>query len=499
MRYILAIDQGTTSSRCVIFNEGFHVVAMAQQTFPQHYPESSWVEHDLGELWASVESSVSGALKEAARDPAFRPENIAAIGITNQRETFGVWERATGTPIGRAIVWQCRRSAALCERLRKTPAGRKLATTTGLVIDPYFSGTKLKWLLDAKPELRKRAAKGELCFGTMDTYLMWRLTGGDCFATDVTNASRTMFMDLKTLRWSPTCLKTLGVPASMLPQIRDSDAEFGRTRGLNFLPDGIPITGVLGDQQAALFGQECWEAGMAKCTYGTGAFVLLNTGAKVRRTKSGVSTVAWKIKGKPTYCLEGSLFIAGAAVQWLRDGLGLLESSAHIEKLAAQVESSDGVFFIPALTGLGSPYWAPQAKGLIGGLTRRSTKSHVARACLEGIGYSVADLFEALVKDALVKLRFLRVDGGASRNEMLLKFQSDLMGVTIQRPSDIESTARGAGFVAALGAGMVRSTKELAGKNPVIFEVKPTLKAKESKALLAVWRRRVKALLAGCY
>jgi glycerol kinase len=328
---------------------------------------------------------------------------------------------------------------------------------------------------------------------------MWRLTGGDSFATDVTNASRTMFMDLKTLRWSPACLKTLGIPAPMLPQIRDSDAEFGRTRGLNFLPDGIPITGVLGDQQAALFGQECWEAGMAKCTYGTGAFVLLNTGTKVRRTKSGVSTVAWKIKGKPTYCLEGSLFIAGAAVQWLRDGLGLLESSAHIEKLAAQVESSDGVFFIPALTGLGSPYWAPQAKGLIGGLTRRSTKSHVARACLEGIGYSVADLFEALVKDALVKLRFLRVDGGASRNEMLLKFQSDLMGVTIQRPSDIESTARGAGFVAALGAGIVRSTKELAGKNPVIFEVKPALKAKESKALLAVWRRRVKALLAGCY
>lgn len=499
MKYILSLDQGTTSSRAIIYDENFRVVSVGQRAFPQHYPQNGWVEHDLEEIWESVRSSVTEALGAAKSRGIFHESEIACIGITNQRETFGVWEKATGKPVAPAIVWQCRRSAEICKKLSKSAAGKKIPAITGLVLDPYFSGTKVKWMLDENPALKKRAANGELAFGNIDTFLMWRLTGGTSHVTDVTNASRTLFMDLKTRTWSAHCLKTLGVPASMLPEIRDSDAVFGKTTGLGFLPNGIPITGVLGDQQAALFGQECLNPGEAKVTYGTGAFLLLNTGSSIRRSKGGLSTVAWRCRGKTTYALEGSVFIAGAAVQWIRDGLGLVATSAETQGEAEKVKDADGVFFIPALSGLGSPYWAPEAKGLIGGITRRTTKAHVVRACLEGISHSVADLLSFLQKDSGVKLKELRVDGGASLNSVLLQSQADLMGVTIRRPADIESTARGAAYIAAVGAGLRKDPKDLRGKNPVEAEFTAQTKPAERKAAMDLWRRRVKALLAGCF
>lgn len=500
MRYLLAIDQGTTSSRAILYNERFEIVGMAQQAFPQYYPKPDWVEHEPREIWDSVQAAISGALGAAQRqDPGFRPQQIEAIGITNQRETFSVWDRSSGRPFGRAVVWQCRRSADICAKLRKNSAGKKIPGLTGLVLDPYFSGTKLKWMLDQDADLRRKSARGETAFGTIDTFLIWKLTDGKSHVTDVTNASRTLLMDLKKLDWSPHCLRTLGVPREMLPQILPSDGHFGVTKGLGFLPDGIPIRGVLGDQQAALFGQECFQPGEAKATYGTGAFLLLNTGPKPRRTKSGVSTVAWKVQGKTTYAIEGSVFIAGAAVQWLRDGLQFFQKSDEIEKLANEVEDSDGVFLIPALSGLGSPYWAPHAKGVIGGLTRRSTKAHVARACLEGIAYSVADLMLALGKDAGLRLKKLRVDGGAAKNAILVQFQADLMNLIIQRPEDVESTARGAAYAAAIGAGWLTSIADLRGKNPVEREFRATMKPNLAKEKMKTWQRRVQALLGGCY
>jgi glycerol kinase len=497
-KYLLAIDQGTTSSRALVYNEAFEVVGVGQRPFPQHFPKADWVEHKLEEIWASVQESIREALA-AVKDPEFDASKISAIGITNQRETFGVWDRRSGAPVYNAIVWQCRRSASICEKFKKTAAGRALAVDSGLALDPYFSGTKLKWLLDQNKTLRSRARKGELAFGTIDTFLIWKLTHGAVHATDTTNASRTLMMDLKKCRWNPKALKTLGVPAQILPDIRASDAHFGSTQGLGFLPDGIAIHGVLGDQQAALFGQECLNDGEAKITYGTGAFLLLNTGAKPRKTKQGLSTIAWTLQGKTSYALEGSVFIAGAAVQWLRDQLKMIEKSSDIEGLAREVSDSDGVFFIPALSGLGSPYWAPQAKGLIGGLSRRSNRAHIARACLEGIAFSVADICEALVKDAGLRLKALRVDGGASANGVLLEIQSNALRCRVLRPRDLESTSRGAAYAAALGCGWVKSARELRGKNPIELEVKPQMGAKESKQAMELWRRRIRGLLAGAY
>lgn len=498
MKYILAIDQGTTSSRAILYNENLAIVGTGQQAFPQHFPQPSWVEHDLGELWNSVELSIKAAIQSVS-DPAFDVQKIVALGITNQRETFGLWERASSEPAGRAIVWQCRRSAEICAKLKKSGKAKTLEKITGLKVDPYFSGTKLHWWLESNSSLYKRAQAGELAFGTMDSFLMWKLSCGDIHATDVSNASRTMLMDLKTLEWSEAALKILKVPAELLPRIEASDAVFGVTRGLGYLPDNIPICGVLGDQQAALFGQACFGVGEAKITYGTGAFFLINTGAKIRRTKSGLSTVAWRVGGKTVYALEGSVFIAGAAVQWLRDGLKLFHTSSEIEILAAECSDSDGVFFIPALSGLGAPYWVPEAKGLLGGLTRRSTKAHVARACLEGIAHSVADTFGQLVVDSKSRLKRLKVDGGASMNELLLQAQADYLQCVVARPRDIESTARGAASLAALTIGILSTQKELEQKNPLDVEVKPKMKSAESKKLRSIWQRRVKALIGGAY
>ncbi len=494
MRYILAIDQGTTSSRAILYTEDFEVKGLGQSPFPQHFPKTDWVEHDLGELWTSVTKSVEDCLA-SVKEPTFSKSQIVAIGITNQRETFGLWNKVSGQPVGRAIVWQCKRSADLCDRLRSTPAAKKLASISGLVVDPYFSGTKLRWWLENDRSVAAQAKAGELAFGTMDTYLIWKLTKGASHVTDTTNASRTMMMDLRKLSWSAEALKILKVPMGILPRILPSDAPFGVTRGLGFLPDGIPICGVLGDQQAALFGQECLKEGQAKVTFGTGAFFLLNTGTTPKKTKNGVSTVAWSVKGKTVYAVEGSVFISGAAVQWLRDGLGIFSKSSEVETLAANVESSDGVFFIPALSGLGAPYWAPRAKGLIGGLTRRSTKAHLARATLEAMAASVADAIEGLARDAKLRIRTLRVDGGASSNRILLQHQADLMRTELFRPKDLESTARGAAYAAALGSGLLKRAEDILGKNVVELRIVPRMKPAESKKIFGLWKSRVRAAL----
>jgi len=498
MKYILAIDQGTTSSRAIIYNEHLKVVSVGQEAFPQHFPKANWVEHNLNELWTSVEHAIQIALKNA-KDSEFDVQKIVGIGITNQRETFGLWDRSTGLPLGRAIVWQCRRSAPLCDKLRKSGKSKIIENLTGLKTDPYFSGTKLSWVLDSDKNFRRRAENGELAFGTIDTFLMWKLSSGDIHSTDVSNASRTMLMNLKNCQWDKKMLSLLKVPRELLPKIEDSDAVFGVTRGLKFLPDNIPICAVLGDQQAALFGQNCITPGTAKITYGTGAFFLVNTGSKIRKTKAGVSTVAWRIKGKTNYALEASVFIAGAAVQWLRDGLKMIEKSSEIESLAQACDHSDGVFFIPALSGLGAPHWFPDAKGLIGGLSRRSTKAHIARACLEGIAHSIADTFSLLIKDSKVSLKNLRVDGGASLNPVLLQAQADYLQSKVERPKDIESTARGVAGLAALSLGLFSKASELKKSNPLDAEVKPQMKKSEVKKLRALWERRVKALIFGAY
>jgi len=497
-KYILSIDQGTTSSRAFIYDDRFEVVGMAQHTFPQHFPKADWVEHELGEIWDSVTKSIKGAIESVSR-PEFSASQIAAIGITNQRETFGVWHPKTGKSPHRAIVWQCRRSAAICEKLRKSKKAQDMAKKAGLVLDPYFSGTKLKWLLDEQKQLRAQANKGELVFGTMDTFLVWKLTAGVSHVTDTTNASRTLLMDLKKLSWNAEALKILGVPAEMLPEIKESNGFFGETKGLGVLPDGIPIRGVLGDQHAALLGQGCLNVGETKITYGTGAFLVMNTGSQIKRSRKGLSTVAWTLNGKTLYALEGSVFIAGAAVQWLRDELQIVEKSSDIESLAAKVKDSDGVFFIPALSGLGSPYWAPQAKGLLGGLTRRSNKSHIARACLEGIAASVADVAEGLAKDGKMKLKKVFVDGGASANNILMQNQADRLRAKVMRPKDVETTIRGAAYAAALGVGWIKNIKEIASHSKEDKSFTPMFTPAQSRESMKVWRRRIKGLLGGAY
>lgn len=494
MRYILSVDQGTTSSRAILYNEKFEIIGIGQKEFQQHYPQAGWVEHDMLEIWESVLSSLKQAL-HSVEDVNFDPKKIVAIGITNQRETFGLWEKESVMPVHPAIVWQCRRSASICNKLSKTSKGKKLRSITGLVLDPYFSGTKLKWLLDQNLKLKRRAEKGDLAFGTMDTFLIAKLSGGKSHVTDTSNASRTMMMDLKTCQWSSVALETLGVPKALLPEIKSSNALFGHTRGLGILPDGIPIHGVLGDQQSALFGQACFKAGEAKVTYGTGAFLLLNTGRKIKKSHNALSTVAWTLDGQTQYAMEGSVFIAGAAVQWLRDNLELFDESADIEALAMLVENNDGVYFIPALSGLGSPYWAPYAKGIIGGLTRRSQKAHVARACLEAIAQSIADQLEAIREDAELQLLSIKVDGGASKNKLLLQIQSDLLQSKVCRPRDIESTARGAAFMASLGAGVCKSLNDLVEKNPMDIEFSPQVSRKVSRLERELWKKRMSALL----
>jgi len=457
--YILAIDQGTTGSTALLVGSDLAVHGKETVDFPQHYPRPGWVEHDPEEIWHSVRRAVRQLLAATGIAPA----RIAAIGLTNQRETTLLWERSDGRPVANAIVWQCRRSAGICTDLKAAGLEVTIRAKTGLVLDPYFSATKLTWLLREQPGLQRQAAEGRLAFGTVDTFLAWHLTGGKAHVTDVSNASRTLLMDLLTLDWDVDLLRTFAVPAPLLPEIVPSAAIYGTTRGLDFLPDGIPVAGMAGDQQAALFGQACFNSGESKCTYGTGAFLLENTGSTPVASRTGLlTTVAWQLAGETSYALEGSSFIAGAAVQWLRDGLGLVHTAAEIETLARQVPDSGGVVFVPALTGLGAPHWKSGARGLISGITRGTSAAHLARATLEGIALQIHDLCRAMAADKGAPLSLLKADGGAAHNDLLMQLQADLLDKPVSRPQTVETTALGAAMLAGLAVGFWRDQAELA-------------------------------------
>lgn len=496
MKYILAIDQGTSSSRSIIYDHNFKEIASSQKEFKQYYPKAAWVEHELGEIWSGVCQTIKQAIKKANKeDKNFSVSKILSIGITNQRETFGLWNKKTSKPACKAIVWQCKRSAEICKKWKKSKKAQKVAKDSGLVLDPYFSASKLKWLIQNNKKIAAGIKKDKLAFGTIDTFLCWKLSAGKEHVTDTSNASRTLLFDIKKKEWNADALKLVGISKKLLPKVLDSNACFAKTSGLGFLPDGIPVHGVLGDQQAALFGQGCFAAKEAKCTYGTGAFLLVNTGLKKINSKNALSTIAWTIDGKTNYALEGSVFIAGAVIQWLRDGLGIIKNSSEVEKLAASVKDSDGVYFIPALSGLGSPHWVADARGVIGGLSRGSTKAHVARAALDGIAFSVSDLFEDIMKSAKSKVKFLAVDGGACKNDLLMQKQSDLLQCKIIRPKNVESTALGAAMMAALGVGLVKNLSELRSKKKIdkVFTVKQ--KAKFSTVEKKLWQKRLNSCI----
>jgi glycerol kinase len=450
MRHVIAIDQGTTGSTVLVLDEALQVRGRGYKEFRQIYPTPGWVEHDPEDIWASVTFALAQALKD------IEPSSIAAIGITNQRETSVLWDRKTSKPVHNAIVWQDRRTADRCAELKAAGKEARVKQLTGLTLDPYFSGTKISWMLSHISSLAAPARAGQIAFGTIDSYLLWRLTSGAVHATDVTNASRTLLFDISTLAWSDELLEVIGVPRALLPEIVPSSGIAGKTKGVPGLPDGIPIAGIAGDQQSALFGQACFTPGDAKCTYGTGAFILMNTGDKPVASKSGLlTTVAWHLStGELRYALEGSAFIAGAAVQWLRDGLQFFSSASEIETLAMTVPDSGGVIVVPAFAGLGAPHWRPEARASITGLTRGTTRAHVARATLEGIALQNVDILRAMERDSGRSLTILKVDGGAAANNLLMQFQSDVLGVDIARPALVETTALGAAFLAGLGTGV---------------------------------------------
>ncbi|MGA7120948.1 MAG: glycerol kinase GlpK [Polyangiaceae bacterium] len=494
-KHILAIDQGTTGTTSLVLSLDGRTLGRSTAELPQHFPKPGWVSHDAREIWRTVEESVWGALSTAN----VRGEDISAIGITNQRETTLVWDRATRRPIDLAIVWQCRRTAEVCDVMKKDDRlVARVREKTGLVIDAYFSATKIAWLLDNVERARARAEAGELAFGTIDSFLVSELTAGAVHATDVTNASRTLLMNLARAEWDPELLQIFGIPARVLPKIVGNAEIVGRTKGVSFLPDGVPIAGIAGDQQAALFGQAAFREGDAKCTYGTGAFALMNIGGRPMLSEHGlVTTPAWRIGGVTTYALEGSAFIAGAAVQWLRDGLGIIRTAGEIESLARKVPSSDGVVFVPALAGLGAPHWDQDARGAILGLTRGTTAAHVARATLEGIAFEVRDLLDAMSKDAGRTLKLLRVDGGASTNDLLMQFQADVAGVVVERPVETESTGRGAGMLAGIGAGHFSGLDDVTRMASVRTKFEPRMSEAERSAHIRRWEdalRRTKSL-----
>jgi glycerol kinase len=485
--YILALDQGTTSSRAIVFDHDGGIVALAQKEVPQIFPTPGWVEHDPQEIWTSQIAVAVEALGRAQ----VRPRDIAAIGITNQRETTLVWDRDTGEPVHNAIVWQDRRTAEFCDRLKADGHEDLVRSRTGLVIDAYFSGSKIRWILDNVPGARKRAEAGQLAFGTVDSWLVWKLTSGGTHITDVTNASRTMLFNINTLQWDPELLRLLDVPASMLPDVRASSEVYGRVSTTLGVAD-VPIAGIAGDQQAALFGQMCVSPGLTKNTYGTGCFLLQNTGTRpVPSANRLVTTVAWKIGDRTEYALEGSVFIGGAVVQWLRDGLGLIAKSTDVERLAASVEDNGGVYLVPAFAGLGAPHWDPYARGLMVGITRGTTSGHVARAALESIAYQVDDLLDAVSRDSGITLSELRVDGGASTNDALLQFQADLLGVAVVRPAVTETTALGAAYLAGLAVGFWSSADEIAGQWRADRRFEPVMSRPDAARLRERWREAV--------
>ena len=457
-KYILSLDQGTTSSRAIIFDHNGNIVSVAQKEFNQIYPKPGWVEHDPMEIWGSQ----SGVAREALEKASIRPFEIAAIGITNQRETTVVWDKFTGKPIYNAIVWQCRRTADICDELKAKGLEEYIKETTGLVVDAYFSGTKIKWILDYVEGAREKANKGQLLFGNIDTWLIWNLTRGKVHATDYSNAARTMLFNIKTLSWDETILKELEIPISMLPIVKPSNGNFGYTDENTFGGAKIPISGVLGDQQAALFGQTCFEPGRAKNTYGTGCFMLMNTGEKLVHSKCGLlTTIAWGINGKINYALEGSIFVGGALIQWLRDELRLITDSKDSEYFASKVEDNGGVYIVPAFVGLGAPYWDMYARGAILGLTRGSNREHIIRASLESIAYQSKDVLQAMEEDSNIKLKDLKVDGGAASNNFLMQFQSDILNVPVHRPEVTETTALGTAYMAGLSIGFWKDIKDI--------------------------------------
>lgn len=487
-KYIMALDAGTTSNRCILFNEKGEICSMAQKEFTQHFPKPGWVEHDAGEIWATQLQ----VAREAISRIGAKPEEIAAIGITNQRETTIVWDKHTGKPVCHAIVWQCRRTAEYCDSLKERGLTDKFREKTGLVIDAYFSATKVKWILDHVEGARERAERGDLLFGTVETWLIWKLTKGKVHVTDYSNASRTMLFNINTLQWDEEILRELDIPRSMLPEAKPSSCIYGYA-DTSFFGGEIPIAGAAGDQQAALFGQTCFHAGEAKNTYGTGCFLLMNTGEKPVFSKNGlVTTIAWGIDGKVNYALEGSIFVAGAAIQWLRDELRLIDSASMTEYMAQNVEDSNGCYVVPAFTGLGAPYWDQYARGTIVGLTRGVNKDHIVRATLESLAYQVNDVLEAMKADSGIELSALKVDGGASANNFLMQTQADISSAPVNRPKCVETTAMGAAYLAGLAVGYWNSPEEVV-KNWAIDQIfMPKIEAGKREKMLRGWKRAVR-------
>ncbi len=487
-KFILALDQGTTSSRAIVFDHNGLPVASTQKEFTQYFPKPGWVEHDPAEIW----SSQAEVAKKAIAKAGLKSSDIASIGITNQRETTVVWNRKTGNPIHKAIVWQDRRTADFCDKLKKEGYALKIQKKTGLIIDAYFSATKVKWILDNVKGARDLAKKGQLAFGTIDSWLIWNLTGGKLHVTDVSNASRTMLFNIHTLKWDNDLLKIFDIPASVLPEVRSSSEIYGKTAGT--FPTSVPVAGIAGDQQAALFGQMCIDPGMVKNTYGTGCFMMMNIGTKPIESKSRLlTTVGWKIGNKTTYALEGSIFIAGAVVQWLRDSLGIIKKSSDVEKLAASVKGSEGVYFVPAFAGLGAPYWNQHARGTITGITRGSTAAHIARAALDSICYQTLEVLLAMKKDSRIDIKELRVDGGATVNNNLMQFQADLLQAKVVRPKITETTALGAAYLAGLAVNYWADLKEIRKQWQVDRTFTPGIEAKETLTLIKGWKRAIKA------
>jgi len=487
-KFVLAIDQGTTGTHVALLDEKVRVVGKAYREFRQIFPKPGWVEHDLLEIWGTVEACIGRCLRAAG----VKGKDVAAIGITNQRETTGLWHRETGAPVHHAIVWQDRRTRDRCFELRGRGLNDLVKERTGLVLDPYFAGTKLQWLLDNVRGARDRADRGQLCFGTIDTWLVFKLTGHQRHVTDVSNASRTLLLGLRSLAWDGEMRDLLGVPPSVLPEVRGSAEVYGTTRGMRSLPDGIPVAGMAGDQQAALFGQACFAPGESKCTYGTGAFLLMNTGEEAVTSNAGLlTTVAWKLGDRVSYALEGSAFIAGAAVQWLRDGLKLIKRAADVEPLAMTVKECGDVVFVPALAGLGAPHWRPEARGLFCGIDRSTTAGHLARAVLEGIALQIGDLAFAMKKDSGRDIPAFKVDGGAAANNLMMQFQADLLGTEVVRPKNLETTSLGAAFLGGLGAGIWQSPEEIRKAWKADRTFRPRMSADERDRHLARWRRAV--------
>lgn len=489
-KFILALDQGTTGTTVCVLNHSAQMVASINQEHPQIYPQPGWVEHDPEAIWKSITDGIGKALNKAN----IKGEQIAGIGITNQRETIVAWDSQNGKPLYNAIVWQCRRTTDFCNKLKKHKNAKVIKKKTGLIIDPYFSASKMRWMFENVKGLREKAKTGQVRIGTIDSFLLWRLTGGKSFKTDVSNASRTQLMNIQKGEWDPELLKIFQVPLGVLPEICASNELFGETKNIPGLPDGIKINGIAGDQQSALFGQTCFEVGSSKCTFGTGSFLLMNTGNKMVASKAGLlTTIAWKLKGdkKITYALEGGAFICGAAVQWLRDQMQFFKSSPEIESLAKQVDTTGGVYLVPAFVGLGAPYWDPEARAAIVGMTRGTSRSHLARATLEAMALQNVDILMAMEKDLGRKMGAVRVDGGAVKDDLLMQLQADFLGVGVQRPWQTESTVLGAAFLAGLGCGFWKSQAEIKKVWTLEKEFKPVLAAKARKTKLEEWHKAI--------